>query len=49
VLARELYDHETDPEENVNAVGQPKYGKDVRRLAQMLKAGWLAARPETVR
>ena len=48
VLDRELYDHETDPQENLNAVSQPKYGKDVGRLAQMLKAGWQAARPEAI-
>ena len=42
-LARELYDHEKDPDENVNAVDQPEYAKDVERLAVMLKQGWRAA------
>jgi iduronate 2-sulfatase len=45
-LARELYDHEIDPEENVNAVTEPRYEQDVRRLARMLKQGWRAARPQ---
>ncbi|MBN2131029.1 MAG: sulfatase [Sedimentisphaerales bacterium] len=45
VLARELYDHDRDPHENVNAAGQPEYRADVERLSQMLKAGWRAARP----
>ncbi len=42
-LARELYDHDKDPDENVNAVEQPEYAKDVQRLAAMLKQGWPAA------
>ena len=46
VKARELYDHERDPGENVNAVEQPQYQADVRRLAQMLSGGWRAARPD---
>jgi len=46
VLARELYDHERDPHENVNAAGQPQYRADVERLSKMLKAGWRAARPD---
>ena len=46
VLARELYDHEKDPQENVNAVAQPQYKQDVGRLARMLKGGWRAALPK---
>jgi arylsulfatase A-like enzyme len=42
-LARELYDHDKDPDENVNAVDQPEYAKDVERLAAMLKQGWRSA------
>ena len=42
-IARELYDHEKDPDENVNAVEEPQYAKDVERLAAMLKQGWRAA------
>jgi iduronate 2-sulfatase len=37
-LARELYDHQIDPNENVNAVDQPEYAKDVQRLTVMLNA-----------
>ena len=46
VKARELYDHERDPAENVNAVEQAQYQADVQRLAQILKGGWRAARPD---
>jgi len=46
VLARELYDHEKDPQENVNVVDQPEYESDIQRLAGMLKKGWRAALPD---
>jgi len=45
VLARELYDHEKDPHENVNTAAEPKYKQDVERLSQMLERGWHAALP----
>ena len=43
VMARELYDHQKDPQENVNAIEQPDYTVHVKRLARMLKGGWRAA------
>jgi len=46
VLARELYDHQKDPQENVNAIAQPEYEQDIQRFAQMLKGGWRAALPK---
>ena len=46
VLARELYDHWKDPQENINAVAQQEYEQDVQRLAQMLNRGWRAALPK---
>jgi len=46
LMARELYDHEKDPQENINAVDQPQYERDIRRLEGMLKRGWRAALPE---
>jgi arylsulfatase A-like enzyme len=45
ILARELYDHQSDPGENLNAADEPQYEKDVARLSKMLKAGWKAALP----
>jgi arylsulfatase A-like enzyme len=46
LMARELYDHKKDPQENVNVVDQPQYESDIRRLASMLKGGWRAALPD---
>jgi hypothetical protein len=46
VIARELYDHKKDPQENVNTVDVPEYKQDVRRLARMLDQGWRGALPK---
>lgn len=46
VLARELYDHARDPQENVNAVSKPEYAEAVVQLARQLRQGWRAAVPE---
>jgi len=45
VMARELYDHEKDPQENINAVELPQYEEDIKQLARMLGRGWRAALP----
>ena len=45
VLARELYDHKRDPQENVNAVARPEYAEAVVQLAKQLRQGWRAAVP----
>ncbi|UCG47386.1 MAG: hypothetical protein JSU94_18080, partial [Phycisphaerales bacterium] len=42
-LARELYDHEADPDENENVVDESRYGGQVGELAAMLRAGWRGA------
>jgi len=44
-VARELYDHKVDPEENVNAVNDPKYRAVVAELSRKLKVGWRGALP----
>ena len=41
----ELYDHQTDPGENVNLARRPEHQKLVQALADRLHAGWKAARP----
>ena len=43
--ADELYDHATDPDENVNLANQSKYKSQVALLRQQLRAGWQAAKP----
>jgi arylsulfatase A-like enzyme len=45
VLARELYDHERDPQENVNVAAKPDQAKVVEMLAKKLAAGWREALP----
>ncbi|MCP4257987.1 MAG: sulfatase [Planctomycetes bacterium] len=46
VMARELYDHRKDPQENVNVAALPEYEENVQRLSRMLKKGWRAALPK---
>jgi iduronate 2-sulfatase len=41
----ELYDHQSDPEENVNVGNDPAYHKTRATLSQMLHAGWRAVLP----
>ena len=45
VVERELYDHETDPGENVNVIHDPQYATVIGELAQAMKRGWPGARP----
>jgi arylsulfatase A-like enzyme len=45
VTARELYDHKTDPGENVNLAGEAEHAETLKRLAAMLQGGPKAARP----
>jgi len=46
VRARELYDHEKDPQENVNVVDDPRYAAVVPELEAMMQRGWKSALPE---
>jgi len=46
VAAMELYDHEKDPGETVNVVGNPEYADIAKKLESQLDAGWRAARPK---
>jgi len=45
IAGLELYDHQTDPGENVNLAAQPQHKALVERLGRMLDAGWRAAKP----
>ena len=42
---RELYDQQSDPDENTNLAEQPEYREIVQTLSQRLQAGWRAALP----
>lgn len=41
----ELYDHETDPQENTNIAGYPENKTLVDELARQLQGGWQKAKP----
>ncbi len=43
VWAAELYDHQSDPDENVNIAGRPENAALVRELTDRLHRGWRAA------
>lgn len=45
IVARELYDHQTDPQENENVADKPEHSKVIATLATQLRAGWKAAKP----
>ena len=45
VVARELYDHQTDAGENQNIADRPENSPLVQRLSAQLQAGWEAAVP----
>jgi iduronate 2-sulfatase len=45
LLDRELYDHETDPGENVNVIADPHYAGEIGELERAMKSGWKGARP----
>lgn len=49
VVARELYDHAVDPQENRNLADDPRSGEAVRELSKLLTAGWRAALPAAAR
>jgi len=45
LVARELYDHQTDPEENENVAGAPANAELIDRLAEQLRTHRKAMRP----
>ena len=46
VTGRELYDHNTDPEENTNVATDPRHRAIISRLETELQSGWKSALPE---
>jgi arsenate reductase-like glutaredoxin family protein len=46
VQARELYDHQTDPNEIKNLAKEPTEKENLKQLQQTLQSGWKAALPE---
>ena len=45
VEARELYDHQTDPNETKNLAKEPDQRENLKRLQKILNEGWKAALP----
>ena len=45
VVGLELYDHQTDPQENTNVAALPGNAALVERLMIQWRAGWRGARP----
>jgi arylsulfatase A-like enzyme len=46
IVARELYDFDTDSQGTVNIADEPAQAAHVKELAAILRAGWQAARPK---
>lgn len=46
IVSEELYDHKTDPDENINIASRPENHELVSRLSKMLRQGWKKAKPE---
>jgi iduronate 2-sulfatase len=46
VKARELYDHQNDSQENVNAISRPEYAEEIRKLEALMRQGWRGVLPE---
>ena len=47
VDAVELYDHESDPQENTSIADDPAHAELIRKLDAQWQAGWTAAKPKT--
>ena len=45
IVARELYDHRQNHDENENILSDPQHAARVKKLASQMQAGWKAARP----
>jgi iduronate 2-sulfatase len=48
LVAVELYDHQSDPMENINIAKDPGNEELVKQLAERLRLGWPAAKPKQV-
>jgi iduronate 2-sulfatase len=46
VVARELYDHDSDPNETRNVANRPRESNTTEELARILSSGWRAALPD---
>lgn len=44
LLSRMMYDHDRDPEENINVAELPEYADDVKKMEALLRKGWKSHR-----
>ena len=47
-VAKMMYDHQKDPKENVNIVGQPENAEIVKKMARLLRADWKTVLPDGI-
>ena len=45
LLCRELFDHQTDPQENINLAADPAFQAIAESLSQQLQMGWRYSKP----
>ena len=45
-ICNELFDHQVDPQENLNRANDPEYRKTVELLSQQLNQGWRYSKPK---
>ena len=45
LLCRELFDHQTDPQENINLAADPEFKEIAETLSQQLNKGWRYSKP----
>jgi iduronate 2-sulfatase len=48
IIAQELYDHQVDPEENMNIADRSVMSETVRALSMQLRAGWRYSLPKDI-
>ncbi len=46
LLVNELFDHQIDPQENINIAADPEHKDLVKALSQQLKKGWRYSKPQ---
>ena len=46
LLSSELFDHESDPDENLNLINEISYEQTIAKLSRQLNLGWRYAKPE---
>lgn len=48
-VTSELYNSQTDPDENINIANQKENMHIIKKLSKQLSGGWRTARPENIK